>query len=391
MSPQTLLATVGLVADGEIGSGVAARAISESLSESGDNSVPSLREALIEAGVVHRKLEDYLERSRFSLHACSKCRKTYRIRDGEESDGAKCPDCGVRLASLSVGKTPPAALAADSGTTYRISAGRRFGHFLLDRRIGKGGYAGVYLARNERADRIVALKIFDNSGDLSPEHFMRGFQRETKAGMRLNHPNIVRVYDYGWAGKMPYIEMEFIDGESLADRVDRGGAIEPREAARIVAASARALHFAHGKGIIHRDVKPQNILLSRTGEVKVSDFGLAKLSDPDVSSTSKPTLVGTPMYMSPEQCRFEKLNGRSDIYSLGLVLYYALSGRLPYPEGSLISLIHAQISQTLPPLPARAGADMEPFEKILTRATTKKSERRYETAGRMADDLQSLL
>ena len=197
--------------------------------------------------------------------------------------------------------------------------------------VGKGGMGAVYKARQPNLDRLVAMKILPPAAAGGPG-FAERFNREARALARLNHPNIVAVHDFGQAGALHYLVMEFVDGGNLR-QIERAGRLAPEQALAIVPQICEALQFAHNEGIVHRDIKPENILLDKKGRVKITDFGIAKmlgLTAGEEPLTGARDVVGTPHYMAPEQ--IEKpltVDHRADIYSLGVVFYEMLTGELP--------------------------------------------------------------
>ncbi len=210
--------------------------------------------------------------------------------------------------------------------------------------LGEGGMATVYKARHPASGEIVAIKL------VRPEItgkglLMQRFEQEFRAVSSLNHPNIVRGIDFGQEGRSPFIVMEFVEGESLGDRIEHRGRLPEPEAVRILVQVAEALHAAHERGLIHRDLKPDNILLTRTGQAKLADLGLVKDVDSALNLTRTGRGLGTPSFMAPEQFSDAKnANVKSDIYSLGATLYMMVTGRLPFPsDGPLASSLRDKI------------------------------------------------
>ncbi len=198
--------------------------------------------------------------------------------------------------------------------------------------LGRGGMAEVYEARDRVLDRSVAVKVLAERYS-HDDRFVTRFRREAQSAARLNHRNIVSVYDTGSANGTPYIVMEKVDGPTLADIIRAEGALAPERAAEIGAAVAEALEAAHREGLVHRDVKPGNIMVTRGGEVKVMDFGIARAAADD-TLTQTGTVLGTASYLSPEQASGATVDARSDVYSLGCVLYEMLTGRPPFASDS---------------------------------------------------------
>jgi serine/threonine-protein kinase len=205
------------------------------------------------------------------------------------------------------------------------------GRYELHRRIGRGGMAEVYLARDRLLDRPVAIKILFPEFAADPS-FVARFRREAQAAANLNHPNIVGVYDWGKERGTYYIVMEYVDGRTVSEIIRTDGPLDPKQAAGIAADVAAGLGFAHRKGVVHRDIKPGNILITGTGEVKVADFGIARAmtATTDDDLTQVGSVMGTATYFSPEQAQGKPVDPRSDLYSLGVVLYEMLVGQPPF-------------------------------------------------------------
>jgi len=243
--------------------------------------------------------------------------------------------------------------------------------------IGRGGMGAVYKARQPSLDRLVALKILPPAA-AGGAGFAERFTREARALARLNHPNIVAVYDFGQAAGMPYFVMEYVDGLNLRE-LERGGKLDPHEALQIVPQICAALQFAHDEGIVHRDIKPENILLDKKGRVKIADFGIAKLVGQTVSDatlTGAGDVVGTLHYMAPEQV--EKpltVDHRADIFSLGVVFYELLTGELP-------------IGKFAPPS-QRAQVDVR-LDEVVIRALQREPARRYQHVSDLGTDVENI-
>ncbi len=260
--------------------------------------------------------------------------------------------------------------------------------YALSRPLGGGGMAKVYLAHDEVLDRDVAIKLLREqfAGD---EEFVERFKREAQSAAALSHPHIVQIYDRGRSeGGEYYIAMEYVPGGTLKDRLVGAGRLDPDEAAGVAEQVADALSAAHEKGVVHRDIKPQNVLVTRSGDVKVADFGIARAASSSVTTTS--AVMGTAGYMSPEQARGETVGPASDLYSLGVVLYEMLTGNLPYEAESPMALAMRHVSE-----PARSPREDNPevpeaLDAITTRLLAKSPEARYPSADALANDLERI-
>ncbi len=266
----------------------------------------------------------------------------------------------------------------------------RIGEFEIVRELARGGMGVVYVARHPRLDRQVALKVMLATGQTRQDQLER-FAIEARAAARLRHPNIVGIHTLGEDRGRPYIVMDLIDGESLKDRIKRAGPLDLREAARVTQRLAEALSYAHARAILHRDMKPANVLLSGDGEPMITDFGLAKdIRSPDNEGlTDTGQVMGTPGYMPPEQAdgKLDQIDRRADIYSLGATLYEMLTGRAPFAGGSLINLLHAVLTKEPEPLrKLRPDVDRE-LETICLKCLQKEPEQRYPSAKALADDV----
>ena len=253
-------------------------------------------------------------------------------------------------------------------------------------RIGTGGMAIVYKAKCHRLNRLVAIKILKS--DLAQnEEFRRRFNAESQAVAQLSHPNIVSVYDVSRGGDMEYIVMELIDGITLKQYMEKRGQLNWRESLHFITQIMRGLSHAHSRGIIHRDIKPQNIMVLRDGRVKVADFGIACLADSAQTLTQE--ALGSVHYISPEQARGDRPDARSDIYSSGVVLYEMLTGRLPFEGESAVSVAIQHLS-SIPLAPREINPDIpEQLELICMKAMAPDLEHRYQSADAMIADLEA--
>jgi len=247
--------------------------------------------------------------------------------------------------------------------------------------IGEGAFGRVYEGRDRRLDRAVAVKVIKPWWAEDPE-WVTDFERETRLLARISDPGIVRIYDVGDAPEGRYYVSELVRGENLAQRLRRGP-VAPWQAAEIAAKLCRALAGAHAQRIVHRDVKPHNVLLSGRGELKVGDFGVAGLAEGS-SGGGSATIVGTPAYMAPEQSRGRPVSPATDVYSAGVVLYEMVAGTLPFTAASAVELALCHLQDPPPPLPASVP---EALRQIIVRALAKDPSQRYADGGEMADAL----
>jgi beta-lactam-binding protein with PASTA domain/predicted Ser/Thr protein kinase len=258
--------------------------------------------------------------------------------------------------------------------------------------LGTGGMARVYRARDELLGREVALKVLSErlSNDRS---FIERFRREAQNAAGLNHPNIVALYDYGDEDNRYFIVMELIEGRSLSEVLDGDGALMPERAAEIARDTANGLGRAHEAGIVHRDIKPHNIMITNSGQTKVTDFGIARALGGDAEATMTQTgmVIGTAAYLSPEQAQGNPVDARSDVYSLGCVLHEALTGDAPFSGDTPLSIAYKHVRET----PERASAvnsDVpEALDAIVMKAMSKNPDNRYANANEMAEDLDRFL
>jgi tRNA A-37 threonylcarbamoyl transferase component Bud32 len=259
--------------------------------------------------------------------------------------------------------------------------GQTLGQFQVVEPIGKGGMAAVYKAYQPSLNRHVAIKVlpayFQHEAG-----FAERFTREARAIARLDHPNILPVYDYGKQDNISYIAMKYVPTGTLHDKL--GAPMAPAQALKIIEQVAGALDHAHSQGILHRDIKPSNILLDERGWVYLSDFGLAKMVEGSVQLTGSGVGVGTPAYMSPEQGQGQTVDGRTDVYALGVVLFEMLTGRVPYEAETPMAVVIKHITDPIP-LPRRMNPNIpEPVERVLLKALAKNPADRFSTAGQLA-------
>ncbi len=285
-----------------------------------------------------------------------------------------------------------------SGVANQPLAGRLAGPYQIVSLVGVGGMGEIYLAKDGRLDRRVALKLLaaKYTGD---ETSLRRFVREAKAASALNHPNIITIYEIGQIDDLQFIATEFIEGHNLRQRM-RSARMKIGEAIDIAIQITSALAAAHDAGIAHRDIKPENVMLRPDGLVKVLDFGIAKLTEraPGVMETGEVSgistlpgiVVGTPRYMSPEQARGQKIDARTDIFSLGAVLYEMITGRLPFQGETPTDVIASLLGSDPPPLSTYVASVPPRLEQIVAKALEKNTAQRYQTAKELQSDLKRL-
>ncbi len=267
------------------------------------------------------------------------------------------------------------------------------GRYELDGVVGRGGMAEVYRARDIRLDRIVAIKTL--RADLARDPiFQARFRREAQSAASLNHPSIVAVYDTGedmaTGVPVPYIVMEYVDGRTVRDLLQEGGhRLLPERSLEIIDGVLRALEYSHQAGIVHRDIKPGNVMVTRNGDIKVMDFGIARaMSDAQATMTQTAQVIGTAQYLSPEQARGERVDARSDLYSAGCLLYELLTGRPPFTGDSPVAIAYQHVRENPVP-PSRVDPDVPPWaDAIVLKAMAKSPDDRYQTAADMRADLQ---
>ena len=262
------------------------------------------------------------------------------------------------------------------------------GRYEVEDLVGTGGMSSVYRARDTVLERRVALKILHQHFTDDPEYVER-FRREARAIAGLNHPNIVTVIDRGELDNHQFIVFEHVPGENLKDFVRRRGPLPVDEALALTGQIARGLAFAHEHGVVHRDVKPQNVLLDESGNAKVTDFGIARSLDPGDGLTETGTLLGTSEYISPEQAGGQRLDARSDQYSLGVVLYELLTGEPPYSGDNFMAVAMKHVREPVPRLRDRRPDVPASVEAVVSRAMAKRPEERFPSTEDMLAALEA--
>ncbi|MDA1212006.1 MAG: serine/threonine-protein kinase, partial [Planctomycetota bacterium] len=266
----------------------------------------------------------------------------------------------------------------------------QLGEFKLIKKLGQGGMGEVFLATQVGLDRKVAIKVLAKQFAKKPD-FVQRFYREARSMAKLDHPHIVRCYSVGEAIGVHYVAIEFIDGLSMQKWMDKLGQLSVGDALHCTIVGAEALQHAHELGLIHRDIKPDNMLVTSNGILKVADMGLAKAMDEDVSMTQSGTGMGTPLYMAPEQARNAKhVDLRTDIYALGCTLYYFLTGKLPFTGENTMELIIAKEKGQFTPARRLNSEIPERLDLMIDKMISKDPKHRYATCAEIIKDLESL-
>lgn len=266
--------------------------------------------------------------------------------------------------------------------------GQTLGAYRLVERLGQGGMATVYKGYEAALDRYVAVKVLPQFFASDP-NFTQRFRREAKAVAQLNHPNIIPIYSYGEQSGITYLVMQFVEGGTL--KHERGQTHSPEEALRLLLPIARALGYAHGRGIVHRDIKPSNVLMAEGNWPMLADFGLAQMAESSMKLTGSGVGLGTPMYMSPEQGRGDQVDARTDIYSLGIMLYELVTGDVPFRADTPMAIVIKHMTAPMP-MPRQLNPNIpSEVENIILKSTAKDSEDRYQTAGEMVTAMERVL
>lgn len=268
--------------------------------------------------------------------------------------------------------------------------GEVIGGCTINAKIGAGGMGAIYLAHHESLRKDVVVKILPPESAANPRTVERFF-REARAAAKLEHPNIVQVQDVGTTERnLHYIIMQYIDGSNLEEKIQAAGRHTPPEATRIVLEIARGLQVAHRAGVIHRDIKAENILITQTGQVKLTDFGLAKDLNSELKLTADGAMIGTPLYMAPEIGRVKEIDGRVDIYSLGVTYYYLLTGVQPFRGFSALEILSAKAHDKLR-APEEVAPDLpDEFRRVLGKTLEKDRDLRYRDVDGLIRDLEAL-
>ena len=288
-------------------------------------------------------------------------------------------------------KRTHSTIRREAADKMKGSAPQRLGRYVIEKRLGRGAMGAVYLARDPRINRPVALKVIPIEKEFEDEELKEArvrFFREAESAGRLTHPNIITVYDAGEDKGLAYIAMEFVPGTPLKKFTDPNRLLAPKRALELAAATAEGLDYAHAQGVIHRDIKPANLMYNpKDGSLKISDFGVARLTDNNRTKTG--IVLGTPMYMSPEQLAAEDLTGQSDLFSLGVTLYEMLIGEVPFKAGNIALLMTKITSEDPPPIANRRAGIPPSVDAVLTKALSKNPENRFSSGAEMAIALRN--
>ena len=263
------------------------------------------------------------------------------------------------------------------------------GRYRLEAKLGSGGMSTVYLARDTTLDRPVAVKVMHREMSEQADQLER-FRQEARAVAKLSHPNVVSVIDAGEDGGYPYIVFEYVEGETLKARINRIGALDVQEALAYAIEIGRGLTVAHARRMVHRDIKPQNVLIDAEGRAKLTDFGISRQLEKD-GLTATGRVLGTTDYVAPEQAMGRGADQRSDIYSLGVVLFEMLSGHVPFQADSQVGVAMKHVNEELPDVQGERPEISAATALVVERATSKDPERRYADIGEMIDDLSTAL
>ena len=263
------------------------------------------------------------------------------------------------------------------------------GRYRLESKLGSGGMSTVYLARDSTLERWVAVKVMHREMSDQPDQIER-FRREARAVAQLSHPNVVAVIDAGEDGGHPYIVFEYVDGETLKQRIERAGPLPVDEATAYAIEIGRGLSAAHSRRLVHRDVKPQNVLIDSEGRAKVTDFGIARSLEAD-GLTQTGRVLGTTDYVSPEQAMGRGVDARTDIYSLGVLLYEMLTGEVPFTAETVVGVAMKHVNEPMPDVQKKRPEVSSALAAVVERATAKEPTKRYPDMASCLADLEAAL
>lgn len=258
-------------------------------------------------------------------------------------------------------------------------------------KLGKGGFATVYLARDTTLNRRVAIKVLHSQLSENDPTFLKRFEREAQTIAQLNHPNIIDVYEFGQINDQYFLVMPYLPGPDLAHLIAEQGALEATQVIRIVEQIGAALDYAHQHGVIHRDIKPPNVIFNEQGSAILADFGIVKLADESTALTQTGGVIGTPYYMAPEQWTTGRMDARTDLYALGVMVYQMLTGQVPFMGQTPPRIMYGHLNET-PPSPQALNPVLPvTVEKVLLKMLAKSPAQRYQTADQFCTDLQVAL
>jgi serine/threonine-protein kinase len=308
---------------------------------------------------------------------CSRC--------GTEVDNQArfCPSCGLDLATT----TPLAAVQPEKSEENELDVVREAlqDEWVIEKELGRGGMAIVFQARDKHLDRDVAIKVLPFSLSFDAE-FVERFQREARTAAKLEHPHIIPIYRVGRSGRVIYFVMKYLRGRAMSELLAERGTLEPADIRRVLVQTAGALGYAHSHGIVHRDIKPDNIMFDEVGNAVVTDFGIAKAATGS-RLTGTGMSIGTPHYMSPEQARAQPLDGRSDIYSLGVVAYQALTSTVPFDGEDAFSIGYKHIMEEVPTPQLQTG-EQRALMGVVRRMMSKSPNERFQDTGELVAALE---
>src|SRR2546426_6815061 len=305
----------------------------------------------------------------------------YCSRCGTQNDDASkfCRSCGLDLAATPIQNTQEL-------TELELVREQHKDEYEIHDELGRGGMAIVFKAREKQLERAVAIKVPPCSLAFDKE-FVARFQREARTSAKLEHPGIIPIYRVGKSGRVIYFVMKFLRGKPLASVLAARGSLPPAEIRQVLVQVARALAYAHKSGIVHRDIKPDNIMFDEHGQAVVTDFGIAKAATGG-KLTGTGMSIGTPHYMSPEQARAQQLDGRSDVYSLGVVAYQSLTGSVPFDGEDSFSIGYKHIMEEIPAPPLETYDQRTVFE-IIRKMMAKSPDDRFQTADDLVQALEA--
>jgi serine/threonine-protein kinase len=347
----------------------------------------TLGSQLEQRGRVPQATAVYRHLARFDNTYRDVAARLHRLMDAERT----APKAAAATPTPAKAASAPAPAAASTAPAAGATAASdHLGRYHLEREIGRGAMGIVYLGRDTAINRMVAIKAIPLASEFSDAELVEArarFFREAETAGRLNHPNIVTIYDVGEERGLAYIAMEYLKGRHLSDYAKSDNLLEPRKVLEIVGRTAEALGFAHKQQVVHRDIKPANLMYDPSTDVlKITDFGIARLSG--AGSTRTGIVLGTPSFMSPEQLEGRTVTGHSDLFSLGVSLFQLLTGQLPFSADSMTGLMQQIAEAPHPPLRA-FRPDLPPcVESIIDRALAKSPDARYDSGAQMAAALE---